>query len=203
MEDSAEKKTFPDSSSLPFNLQEGESIVEEVRPDKFGFLVSRSMNGIAAAVVLGIVSGFIAYLFEGSAIAGVLLGILAFMVLLLVVLITPLISYGKFMYWITNHRVIGRRGFIGYTIDSMPLENVTDVLVNRTIMDRILGLSSLVIVPIGGGGGAFIQDAGSRNGIIEGVSNYFPALRPEKARHLQALIFHLRDARKGSTGRIL
>ncbi len=107
------------------------------------------------------------------------------------------------MYWITNRRVIGRRGFIGYTIDSMPLENVTDVLVNRTIMDRILGLSSLVIVPIGGGSGTFIQDAGSRSGIIEGVSNYFPALRPEKARHLQALVFHLRDARKGSTGRIL
>ena len=122
-----------------------------------------------------------------------------FIVIILLSFVTAVVAYNKYYYWITNHRVIGQRGIIGYVIDSIPLENVADVIISRQILDRLIGISTLVITPIGG---RMVGPSGYGYNTFSG-SNVFQALLPDKATELQHLIFNLRDLRKKNTGRVL
>ncbi len=172
------------SGTLPFTLQEGEQIYSEVKPEMGGFILSRMLGSLIGAVFILFVVLFFLWSFNN-----IILDAVAVVLVVGISLLSPFISYGKFKYWITNHRVVGQRGFIGFSIESIPLENVTDVTLSRGIADQLLGLSSLFIVPIGG-----VMMYGRRGGM--GGVNYFPALKPDQALQLQALIFNLRDARK-------
>ncbi len=96
---------------------------------------------------------------------------------------TAYIAYGKYEYWITNQRVVGSRGVIGYSIDSIPLEMIADVVVNRGIVDRLLNLSTLFIMPVGGSGMMYA----SRRGGGLGGTNYLQALPEQEAMRLQRL----------------
>ena len=132
--------------TLPFRLQHGEKIIRELKPQFFGFMVTRAFGSYM--MVLGlIVVLIVTLLILRASLAGFLVEILLLPLLIallvLVISLKPLIQYGKSWYWITNHRVIGKRGFLGYSINSVPLENVADVVLTRTLLDRILGLSSL------------------------------------------------------------
>lgn len=177
---------------LPFKLQHDEKIVRELKPQFFGFILTMAFGSYA--VVLGLIValtiGLIAFrsTLAGYALALLLLP-LGMLTLILLISIKPLISYGKSWYWITNHRVIGKRGFLGYTVNSIPLENVSDIVITRTLLDRLLGLSSLIIVSMGSStqidGGMSDENAQS--------PNFFPALTQETARELQRVLFNLRD----------
>src|SRR5208283_4430147 len=169
---------------LPFTLQDGEQIYSEVKPEMGGFILSRLIGSIVGSIIIIILLLFFVWNF-GS----IPLDLAIIIIVVAWALINPFISYGKFKYWITNHRVVGQRGFIGYSIESIPLENVTDVTINRGIADQLLNLSSLFIVPIGG-----VMMYGRRGGL--GGVNYFPALKSDHAVELQSVIFKLRDARK-------
>ncbi len=177
---------------LPFKMQHGEKIVRELKPQFFGFMMSRALGSYVG--VLGfIIFSIVALIILRNHLAGFLVEILILplVVILLVLIISlgPIIAYGKSWYWITNHRVIGKRGFLGYSIDSIPLENVSDVVLDRTLLDRLLGLSSLIIIPMGS------------NARVEGNSveehalnpNFFPALTQETAMELQRVLFNLKD----------
>jgi membrane protein YdbS with pleckstrin-like domain len=175
--------------TLPFTLQDEEKIYAEVKPEMGGFIISRMVGNLIGMVIFLVILLFIFWNFDS-----IPLDILAVVVVVAIALVSPFISYGKFRYWITNHRVVGQRGFIGYSVESIPLENVTDVTINRGIIEQLLSLSSLYIVPIGG-----MMMYGRRGGM--GGVNYFPALKPDHAVELQALIFKLRDARKREMGK--
>ncbi len=178
---------------LPYELQNGEKIMIEVRPGFFGFVMMRVFAEIAGLVLLAII--IMVALFEFPQYEyELLLAICAFILIAALLMLGPIISYGKYKYWITNHRVIGRRGVIGYSIDSIPLENVTDVVINRSLLERVLNIASLIIVPMGGT---------PRTPENVESANYFPALRPHEAVDLQKLIFNLRDKRKEETGKVL
>jgi uncharacterized membrane protein YdbT with pleckstrin-like domain len=172
------------SGPLPFTLQDGEVIYSEVKPEQMGFILSRMVGSIVMILIVL----FFLLIFTLS-FGSILLDVVIVVVVVALGLISPVISYGKFKYWITNHRVVGQRGFIGYSVESIPLENVTDVTINRGMVEQILGISSLYIVPIGG-----VMMYGRRGGM--GGVNYFPALKPDHAVELQSMIFKLRDARK-------
>ncbi len=169
------------AEQLPFSLQEGEKVLAEVKPQMAGFVLSRIGNSLAGIIILALLFGF---LFWSTAITYVTV---LLVVLIAWIVIAPFIAYGKYKYWITNMRVIGSRGLIGYSIESIPLENITDVTLTRTLVEQILNLSSLVIVPIGGMAVSYRRGGGA---------NYFTALAPEQALDLQKSIFKLRDERK-------
>lgn len=166
---------------VPFSLQDKEKIITELKPERKGFILSSIIKNIIGVAILLVISWFI--------LGALILNIFSYLLILFIAfnIIAPFIAYDRYKYWVTNLRVIGSRGLIGYTVESIPLENITDVTLIRNIEDQMLGISSLLIVPIGG------LMVGYKRG---GGSNYFPALKPDKALELQSLIFKLRDARK-------
>lgn len=58
--------------------------------------------------------------------------------------------YNYRYYWITNKRAICKRGFLGYTITSVPYERVSDIIVTRRFFERLLGFGSLYIQSLAG-----------------------------------------------------
>jgi membrane protein YdbS with pleckstrin-like domain len=198
----------PPLEKLPFELQNGEKIIRELKPQFIGFMVSRAFGGylgilailifsLALGIILfsGVLAGVLSVIFLAQISEGLLVEVAIFPIfVLLIVSIKPFISYGKSWYWITNHRVIGKRGFLGYSIDSIPLDNVTDVVLARTFLDRLLGLSSLIIVPMGGDSKVEGETPEKR---FEST-NFFPALPQNTAMELQRVLFNLRDELKRS-----
>jgi uncharacterized membrane protein YdbT with pleckstrin-like domain len=191
-----------DWKELPFNLQKGERVLEEVEPKKNGFVLARILSGILPCAGISAIAGIYIILGASKANLGIGLGIAATVALFFVIVLLnaglAFVAYGKFRYWVTNYRVVGRRGIIGYSVDSIPLENITDIIIGRGVAERILGLSSLRIIPIGGTSMATYGRYGGINS-----ANYFPALLPKHAKELQERIFDLRNKRKRETGRVL
>lgn len=194
---------------LPFQLQNGEKIIREIKPQFLGFMISRAFGSyvwLAALVILAIISistivfsnvlvGIISVILLGRIIVGFSIGIIAILLTLLALIsIGPFLAYSKSWYWITNYRVIGKRGTLSYSIDSIPLENVTDIVLSRTILDRLLGLSSLIIVPMGT---SAKENGGSPDERAKNA-NFFPALAEDLAKELQRVLFNLRDELKRS-----
>ncbi len=165
----------------PFNLQDGEKIITTVKPIKNGYILNRSFGGI--------IFFFILALFFGIMGMNIILFIVIFVFGIVISLIFPIISYNKYQIWITNRRIVSERGLVGYNFDSIPLENINDVILNRSLTDRILNLSSLTIVPMGG----IIYNSRSSNLSTVG---YIPALLPEDANNLQKTIYELINKRK-------
>ena len=177
---------------LPFELQNDEKIVRELKPQFFGFMMTRTFGSYLG--VLGLIIVLIAVLVVlRASLAGFLVELLLLplfvLLLILVIALKPLVQYGKSWYWITNLRVIGKRGFLSYSIDSIPLENVGDIVLSRTVLDRLIGLSSLIIVPIG----STTRVEGGVGSVGVENPNFFPALTQETARELQRVLFNLRD----------
>jgi len=177
---------------LPFQLQPDEKIIRAVKPQKMGFILSRTAGSyvmVLGLIILMVVIFTIynASLFRYLAEMGLAIAFLLLFALLLT--IKPLISYGKFNYWVTTVRVIGQRGFLSYSVDSIPLENITDIIMIRTMLDRILGISSLIIVPMGSNSES---NGGNANSKAQNP-NYFPALPETVAPELQQTLFKLRN----------
>jgi uncharacterized membrane protein YdbT with pleckstrin-like domain len=177
-------------AELPFSLQQGETIEYEVRPNKRGFILQRFIGVVIAGIIIAVFSSLL--LATGTPplpTPYILISFFGIMVtVILIGIFVSIVSYNKYRYWITNNRLISGRGIIGYSVDSLPLEMVQDVVMNRSIADRILGLTSLYISPIGG---MIVLN----NARISSV-NYLRALNVDEAKKIQAVIFELRDERK-------
>jgi membrane protein YdbS with pleckstrin-like domain len=178
--------------TLPFRLQHDEKIVRELKPQFFGFMMTRAFGSyliIFALIVLSTIALIVLRTSISSYLVYIFLLPLFIAFLITIISIKPFIEYGKSWYWITNHRVIGKRGFLGYSINSIPLENVSDIVLMRTLLDRFLGLSSLIIVSMGSSS----QIVGGMNDENAQSPNFFPALTQETARELQRVLFNMRD----------
>jgi uncharacterized membrane protein YdbT with pleckstrin-like domain len=139
---------------------------------------------------------------SGQLLAVAILFVFIFLLIVVVSVVFAFISFAKFRYWVTNQRTVGRRGVIGYSIDSIPLETISDVVVQRSVSDRILGLSTIFIQPFGGSAMGGYGAGQYRFGGI-GSTNSFLGLTPTDATEVQRLIFHLRDIRRRETGRLI
>ena len=51
----------------------------------------------------------------------------------------------KHKYWITSNRVIVANGLIGYNVRSIPLERISDIAVRQGWMEKLFGLTSIVV----------------------------------------------------------
>ena len=164
------------------------------------------LGGILSAVVFVLFTIPFLLSFAVSGSSGLLvIAVLFFFIFLVVVVISVVfafIAYAKFRYWVTSQRTVGRRGIIGYSIDSIPLETISDVVVQRSVSDRILGLSTIYIQPFGGSAMGGYGAGQYRFGGI-GSTNSFLGLTPTEAPDIQQLIFHLRDLRRRETGRLI
>ncbi|HLY77429.1 MAG TPA: PH domain-containing protein, partial [Thermoplasmata archaeon] len=186
---------LPTPTDLPFHLQADESLLKEIRPGVkllWRFILGGVITGVVFVVLGVLLFAFLAV--AGGAAGGLLLfGMLGGIGLILMVasVITGYLAYTKFRFWITTQRTVGRRGVVSYSIDSVPLETISDVIISRSIVDRLLGLSSLYIQPFGGAG--FYPAQSGRYGSQFQSANTFPGLPSAEAPQIQQLILHLRD----------
>lgn len=142
--------------SLGFSLLEGEEVIETIKPLPslkqyffvtgfflwfFIFLVFSFFfvfPAIFAASLFGlgsvVFSGFVIFLIFPLAIAH----------------IASAWSYEKSYYWITNKRIAVKRGLLGYSINSTPLERISDVIISRSFLESAFGFGSLYIQSLSG-----------------------------------------------------
>lgn len=174
-------------AKLPFSLNEDEKVVDTVKPVWIGYFLRNSLSGIFGSVVI---AAFLSI--WAAAIAGLVAALITFLVILIIGIalsvVSAKISYGKFKVWITNQRIVSASGLIGFHTESLPLESIIDVVINRGLIDRLLNLSSIMAVPMGG---TVIYGRSSNISTV----GFIPALHPDDATKLQKLIFDLKNAR--------
>jgi len=174
-----------------FMLQEGEKVIQDITPIKrllYFMTVKNALAWMFAFLFLGgfllvpIAFGIGAWI--GGGIGGIIGGLLSLVFILggtiFAAYITAWLVYSKRHYWITNKRVIFKTGFLGYTINSVPLERISDVMVSRSFIESIFGFGSVHIQSMAGQYNA-LNPHGSE-AALEATPN------PEEA---QQLIFNL------------
>ncbi len=144
-----------------FHLQEGEQIVWEAKP-LTGFRTMLFFQNLIGLSIVFFLIGLVLFAPFIMAVAGyiagpagVLLGL--GLTLLAILVFAGVISfaianlvYNKEYYWVTNYRVIKKMGLIGYHVSSIPLERVSDVIVSRSFLEKLFGISSLHIQTLAG-----------------------------------------------------
>lgn len=125
-----------------FNLQSKEKIIKQIKPLpvlKWFFFFGYIFSVLIFMVIIFVFAFFFLPFFLG--------------ILVLALIIAFALSHNRYKhqnYWITNKRVIYKRGLVGYTISSIPLERISDVIVSRTFLERIFGFGSLYIQSLAG-----------------------------------------------------
>jgi uncharacterized membrane protein YdbT with pleckstrin-like domain len=178
-----------------FGLQEGERIHFETKPLKafFWYMLIRSLAALSLLIALCltffIIIPYTALLidssFSGTFAIMATIGIAIMLAGLIIDIIFVKKRYEMRYYWITNNRVIIKEGMFGYSIISIPLERVSDVLISRAFMERIFRFGSLHVQTLAGQ-----HSIGGRGG-AEGNLQALP--HPEEN---QALIFDLIKKRR-------
>ncbi len=142
-----------------FQLQEGESVIFETKPLRglfwYMFLISLFPLLFVSFFLVGPFMGFFLVFFIISGLATESLYFLAipaifFVILLVADYIITRRRYNMRYYWITSQRVITKQGFIGYSINSIPLERISDVIISRSFVERIFRFGSLHIQSLSG-----------------------------------------------------
>ncbi|MBI4052646.1 MAG: PH domain-containing protein [Candidatus Diapherotrites archaeon] len=136
----------------PFNLQEGEKIIKEIKPVG-GLLWYWLVPGIILFLLIGIFFTPLIFggIFSGSP-GGLLWTVfsLGFVGIILIPLLGAFWRYNKQHYWITNKRIIQKSGFIGYKVNSIPLERISDAIISRSFAESIFGFGSVHIQSLAG-----------------------------------------------------
>lgn len=122
-------------------LNEGEHVVLSTRTH----VKALALPALVLLVVLG-AAGYLSTL-PGGAHAGTWrLVIWAFAVaLLLAFAVWPFLGWLASTYTVTNRRLITRTGVLTRTGHDIPLNRISDVSYERSLLDRVLGCGSLVI----------------------------------------------------------
>lgn len=130
-----------------FNLQEGERIVENIKPLpalRWYFLLTWSF-GWFFVLIWFIWMPFVFVPFP--------IFIAVPLLLIVLVVLTVLLANQRYKhqhYWLTNKRVITKRGLLGYRVSSIPFERVSDVIVSRSFIERLFGFGSVLIQSLAG-----------------------------------------------------
>jgi len=131
-----------------FKLQEDERIVENIKPLpalRWYFLVTWSLGWLFALVWFI----WIPFIFV-SLISSSIFIPLFLIVLFVFTLLLANQRYKHQHYWLTNKRVISKRGLLGYRVNSIPLERISDVIVSRSFVERLFGFGSVLIQSLAG-----------------------------------------------------
>lgn len=139
------------AENLPFNLQDGEKILLELKPVKellLFFLASRVLVWIAFYVIFFFfifnperasrISGFLGFASWGLAL------------LILMTFVASYLQYKQRRYWITSERIVFKKGLIGYSVSSVPLERISDLIISRSFLEKLLGFGSIYVQSLAG-----------------------------------------------------
>ena len=148
-----------------FKLQEREKIVKSIKPKKnlvwyfliTGFRAGR-YRGFGAELGSSVITLIVfLYLFlriptKYFSVFSPVIFIIIFIAVFIIgiTFLAAYLRYKKQYYWITNKRVVHKRGIIGYRINSIPLERISDVIISRTFLERIFGFGSVAIQSMAG-----------------------------------------------------
>src|SRR3989344_9669192 len=134
------------STNLPFNLQDGEKILLELKPVRellLFFLASR----VLVWAVMYFVFFFFIFSPEKYSRVSSFFGFAAwgFAALIIITLIASWLSYRQRQYWITSERIVFKKGLIGYSVSSIPLERISDLIISRSFLEKLLGFGSIYV----------------------------------------------------------
>ena len=195
-----------------FKLESGEKIIESIKPlsNLKRYMI---LGGLSGFVSVLLIFGFILFIFVFSEnsiyvenldakitlpkpeITTLLLIFLntplSLLMLLLLVLpfVTAHLSYNKMYYWVTNNRVIYKRGLIGYRISSIPLERISDIIITRTFLENLFGFGSIHIQSMAGQFSGYGGGYGRRG--RRGLGSEGQLLAVPDPEGLQKLVFEL------------
>lgn len=139
---------------LPFQLQEGEKILKDTKPLPvyktslffstlfIVFLFVVSSLSVFIPLIMMASTGTWATLFWGVLIGTVVSFILSWWL--------ASMMYNKRHYWITNKRAICKTGIFGYSVSSVPLERMSDIIITRSWWENIFGYGSLFCQSLAG-----------------------------------------------------
>lgn len=130
-----------------FKLQEGERVTEKIKPLpslRWYFFLTWGI------VIIFILVWFIwmPFAFGSFFVGGIALASIVLLLVLLWVLSGK--AYNHQLYWLTNKRVIVKRGLLGYRVNSIPLERISDVIVSRSFVEHLFGFGSVLIQSLAG-----------------------------------------------------
>jgi len=140
-----------------FNLQKGEKILKGIKPLpvlKNYFFVTSLIVWFIFIFSMSLVFVPIFAIYTDNLILAIFWDL--FFIFILSAILTPVFwliaknLYNYRYYWITNKRVICKRGLLGYTIASVPYERISDIIVTRRFLERLLGFGSLYIQSLAG-----------------------------------------------------
>jgi len=155
-------------------LTSGEEIIREFRPHW------RMLAVPAFWFIAGIAAIVLAYQFADGNFP--LFASLAVVVALIPLTVLPIIQWWFTSYILTNERLITRSGVVARAGVEIPLENITNVVFNQSIVERLLKSGDLLI-----------ESAGE-----SGQSRFRDIPDPEE---FQSLLYRTREARTGIAGR--
>lgn len=178
---------------LPFNLHEQESLVTTIKPSRAKFMAKKLIVFYIVMFILliplvypGIFPHSMLIMNQSVNLNFVIA--IAILILSAGALLVVWLMYSRLAFWVTDRRIVNRSGIIGYTIDSIPIDVITDVIIYRNIFDMILNGSNIHITTIDD----TIYTLYKRwSGI-----NHIPMLEPYNAMEMQKLIFQIRDQRR-------
>ena len=142
-----------------FKLLEDEEIIEDIKPLpklKTYFRITYGISAIIALPFLFVAPFVLLYgssnfsYFISVGIWGLILLLLGIILLVAPIGILPELAYNKHHYWITNKRIIIKRGLIGYSITSIPYERISDIIISRSFLERFVGIASLHVQSLAG-----------------------------------------------------
>lgn len=129
-----------------FKLQQGEKVIADIKP-----LPALRNYYLATWLVILLVSTiWILWMpfFIFPPISG--FSIVLMITLVAIIWIVANKKYQQQYYWITNKRIVSKRGLIGYRVSSIPLERVSDVIVSRTFAENLFGFGSVMVQSLAG-----------------------------------------------------
>jgi len=150
------------------NFLEGEKVILETKPASFIAYFLLNLISIIFLIfflifILGFVGGVLLFFLSmkiGINILEVLsifgeIGVVSLLLFLLPVGLLCMVIYCALeyrweYYWITNLRIIQRKGLIGYHFYSTPYERMSDVILSRSWIERILGVGSVRVQTLAG-----------------------------------------------------
>lgn len=142
-----------------FKLQEGEGVMLETRPLKglfwyyfLGSLIGLFFLTFFFGLWLGLPVLFILVALNPSQFltSAIITGFVIFIVFLAIDILIVRRKYKMMYYWITTQRIVVKKGLIGYSINSMPFERISDTLISRSFLEKIFGFGSLHIQTLAG-----------------------------------------------------
>ena len=135
-------------------LTEGEEIVTEFRPH-WRLLAIPLLWFILGLVLIVLV--FQEWAWPDNTTADVITGVIIGIAMVYLV-VRPVVKWAFTQYVLTNERLITRSGMIARTGIEIPLENITNVVFNQGILERILKGGDLLIESAGESGQSRFQD---------------------------------------------